>query len=138
MLEKAALKTKVKCQFVIFGYHPRFPSLDSILSLATQEEVENFFCFEPENSATQACVISFSSGTTGNQKGAVLPYKCILKGRPKYLYLKENMRLLWYSNLSWNTGIFFMILCIKFRSTRVIHREFDAVKYGEIIDKYKV
>ena len=138
VLVQAAKDTNVKCQFVVYGAHPKYASLRDILAEQSQSEVDHFHYVKIEEPRNEPCIIYFSSGTTGTQKGTVLSYYTVLNNRKKYGNLREKMKVLCYSSLSWITGTTTLVSCIKIGATRIIHSDSHLEITGEVIAKYKV
>ena len=137
LLVQAAKNANVPCKFVVYGSHPEFPSLRTVLAQQSQEEVDNFKHAEPTN-PKKVGAIFFSSGTTGKQKGTMVSYDSLVNNRMIYMHLNENDVGLWYSSLSWITGTNLTILAIRKRAVRIIHANFDPDETGRVIEKYEV
>lgn len=138
LLSRVAKAAKVDCKFVVIRSHPDFTSLRDLMAQQTKEEVDGFQHVEPEDPRSQVGAIFFSSGTTGDPKGTMLSYDSLVKHRMEYMHLKQGMRALWYSSLSWITGTNFATTCLRMRVTRMIHDNFHVDETSKVIQNHKV
>lgn len=138
MLSEIALDMKINCKFIVIGRHSQFTSLADILAEQSEKEVENFTHYEPKNPTEELGMIFFSSGTTGNPKGTMLTLESFVNPRLNFSYRRDFRNSLWYANISWTAGVVSILLCIKDKSTRIMHASFDPEETSKMIEKYQV
>ncbi|KAJ8668612.1 hypothetical protein QAD02_010275 [Eretmocerus hayati] len=137
-LVQIAKETGINCKFVTYEKYKDYPSLNDIMSDQNDDEVKNFEHTEPEDQSKQVGMIFFSSGTTGVPKGTILPYHCLTNHRMEAVGITEGMNVLWYSAMSWITGVLLVIHCIEQKATRIINSTFDPTTAYRVIKEYEV
>ena len=138
MLSKTATNMKIDCKFIVIGKHPRFPSLIDVLAEVSQEEMDNFSPYEPENPIKELGIIFFSSGTTGNPKGIMRTFDSFAGQRSKLHPTQVSNNNLRYANISWTIGMSGIFSSIRRRSTQIIHKKFDPEETSKVLQKYEV
>uniref|UniRef100_A0ABD2W777 Uncharacterized protein n=1 Tax=Trichogramma kaykai TaxID=54128 RepID=A0ABD2W777_9HYME len=137
-LSRAARAVGSRCLFVCYERRPGYPCLRDALAEQRYEEVDDFRHLEPDAPEQRAAVIFFSSGTTGEQKGIAISYAAVPNHRFEYEYFEPASTVLWYSYLSWITATSYLLLCVRTRSTRIVHGPADADETSRVVERYKV
>ncbi|XP_018393717.1 PREDICTED: uncharacterized protein LOC108772644 [Cyphomyrmex costatus] len=122
---------------VVFGKHVDAISFSDILSNYNDVEVANFRYIDLVDVKKTACIL-LSSGTSGMPKGVELSNYALLLVCQDTNKNISNMSLLWFSSLSWVTGVLLNLITIEQGNKVIIYPEFNEEMTCRLIEKYKV
>ncbi|CAL1680766.1 unnamed protein product [Lasius platythorax] len=133
----AIKKCNYKPTIVIFGDHPDAISFSDILSMCSDAEVATFQYIKHNDMKKTMCIMH-SSGTMGMPKGVELSNYCLLHiSEDKNIDLINSVAI-WFSSLSWMTGIMMNLIAIAQGAKVILYPEFDEEMICLLIEKYKI
>ncbi|XP_072764890.1 uncharacterized protein [Anoplolepis gracilipes] len=122
---------------VVFGNHPDTISFSDILSMYSDAEVANFRYVELDNIKQTVCIMH-SSGTTGLPKGVEMSNYCLLRVTEEGTLDLSNAISIWFSPISWISGVLMNLKSIAQGAKVIIYSEFEEEMTCKLIEKYKV
>lgn len=139
ILIKAARLENFKTKFIIYGKRYGILSLDYVLKLQSDNEVNNYLPRQIDNIKKDAAFLFFSSGTTGLQKAVLHSYEALLKVIFFYNIMIpiKNYKILWYVPPFWIANFTCIIRTLLSEGTRIIHKNFNPDETSKLIEEFK-
>ncbi|XP_011632279.1 4-coumarate--CoA ligase-like 7 [Pogonomyrmex barbatus] len=132
----SAIKEKnCNSMVVVFGKHINAISFSDILRTGTDAEVANFHYVEHDDIKKTACILH-SSGTSGLPKAIEVSNYSMIIGCGKTSINMSNS--LWFSPLSWMSGIMMNMYAIVHNAKVILYPEFDEDMTCRLIEKYEI
>lgn len=140
VIMEAAKLENLDVKIIVFGKHSSLQSLNEIISFQTKTAVKKF-TLTNEKSTDEASVILTTSGTTGFPKGVLFSGKSISALAKAHLTTTSNgiLNILWYTDLSWISGIGLALQTIVQKNIHVITPwHADENEFLKYMEKYEV
>jgi acyl-CoA synthetase (AMP-forming)/AMP-acid ligase II len=129
----------IKRVFVFEGNYGTFTPFDDLFNACNDEKLERIphFAINPKK---DICIIVYTSGTTGNPKGAILSHYSVVASLEAFLKLEnesQNVVPLYYP-FGHISGTLFTPMWISRGTTVIVHNKADEETILASIEKYKV
>ncbi|XP_011314182.1 4-coumarate--CoA ligase 1 [Fopius arisanus] len=137
-IQNIVKNVRANAKVIVLGKVSGLQSLDEIVNLRYNGEVEDFNC-ERIESADHPAVLIYTSGSTGRPKSVLLSYGSLTAslGNDKADGIPHS-RGFWNSSFCWLSAVIGMMLCFIKGATAVVYPAPSESDICKLIDKFKI
>lgn len=137
LVAEAIRNANKKTELIVFGSAAGCYEFDDTIKCKLTAS-NDFECVRIPD-ITRTVFILFSSGTTGLSKGVELSHETVMKSLIRFeVWGSDFSRSLWYSSVSWISGVVMTLNAIIKGATKIFHKDFEPAKFCRIIEQYEV